>query len=147
MQVLNLPKYTFRIKEKAQKIYIFDVFRKKWVRLTPEEWVRQNFISYLVKDCHFPKSRIGVEVSLSVNGRSLRADGVVYDDFGSVRLLLEFKAPTVTITEETFAQTADYNTKVGAKYIIISNGLSHYCALVNGSKITLLENIPLYSQL
>lgn len=147
MQKLNLPEYTFRTKQESEQTFIFDVLRKKWVKLTPEEWVRQNFMRFLVEECAYPASTIGTEVGIHVAGRMLRVDGVAYDRFGDVKLLLEFKAPTVPINEKVFAQSADYNTKIGAEYIVISNGISHYCAHVTQEEIRLLEDIPTYNEL
>lgn len=144
MSELNLPDYTFRTKREQDKVHIFDAWRKKWVRLTPEEWVRQNFIRYMIEECGYPPSSIGVEVGISINGRKLRADGVVYDKYGEVYVLMEFKAPTVAINEQVFSQTADYNTKIGAKIILISNGISHFCAHVTPDGIKLADSIPTY---
>lgn len=147
MQALNLPAYSFRTKQESARNLIFDALRKKWITLTPEEWVRQNFIRFLVESCAYPPGRIGTEVGIPLGGRMLRVDALVYDGFGDIKVLLEFKAPTVAINEEVFAQSADYNTKIGAEYIIISNGMSHYCAQVSDQGITLLEAIPTYSEL
>lgn len=147
MQKLNLPDYSFRIKEASNKKLIFDALRKKWVKLTPEEWVRQNFIRFLVEECFYPPGNVGTEVGISVGGRMLRVDGVVYDSYGDIKLLLEFKAPSVPINEKVFAQSADYNTKIGADYIVISNGISHYCAQISADRMTLLQEIPHYSQI
>lgn len=147
MQQLNLPEYAFRTKEESKRTLIFDALRKKWIKLTPEEWVRQNFVRFLVEECNYPPGTVGTEVGISVSGRMLRVDAVVYDTYGDVKVLLEFKAPTITINEKVFAQSADYNTKIGAEYIIISNGLSHYCAKVSDEGIKLLEEIPSYTAL
>ncbi|MDA3852810.1 MAG: type I restriction enzyme HsdR N-terminal domain-containing protein [Bacteroidales bacterium] len=147
MQKLNLPDYCFRTRVESEKTFIFDALRKKWVTLTPEEWVRQNFIRFLVEECEYPQGTIGTEVGIKVGGRMLRVDGVVYDRFADVKLLLEFKAPTVPINEKVFAQSADYNTKIGAEYIVISNGISHYCAHITQDGIKLLEEIPNYKEL
>ena len=147
MQSLNLPEHTFRTKQESNKTLIFDTLRKKWVKLTPEEWVRQNFIHFLVVHCAYPKGAIGIEVGISVGGRMLRVDGVAYDKYGDIKLLLEFKAPSIKIDEKVFTQSADYNTKIGAEYIIISNGISHYCARITSDGIKLLEAIPSYPQL
>lgn len=147
MQNLNLPNYTFRTKQESEKSFIFDALRKKWVKLTPEEWVRQNFIRFLVEECNYPQGTIGTEVGINIGGRMLRVDAVIYDKYGDIQLLLEFKAPTVPINEKVFAQSADYNTKIGAEYIVISNGISHYCARVTEKGIKLLEEIPNYKEL
>ena len=146
MQDLNLPKYEFRTKEEGDKILIFDILRKKWIGLTPEEWVRQNFVRFLL-DSSYPLGRIGIEVGLNISGRKLRADGVVYNNFGEVIMLMEFKAPQVVITEQVFAQAADYNTKISASYVIVSNGMTHYCARINNDGVEMLNAIPAYADI
>lgn len=147
MQQLNLPEYKFRTKQESNKTKIFDDIRKKWITLTPEEWVRQNFIRFLIKEYDYPSGKIGVEVMITINNRPLRVDGAVYDSYGNIKMLLEFKAPSVAINESVFSQIADYNTKIGAEYLIVSNGISHYCAKVGADSIELLDAIPNYSLL
>ncbi len=146
MQDLNLPKYNLRIKQQDGKMSVFDVLRKKWINLTPEEWVRQNFIHFLL-EMGYPAGRIGVEVGLTINGRKLRVDAVVYNGYGDVKMLLEFKAPSINITDETFAQAADYNTKVSAPFVVVSNGLQHYCARVEKDDIEMLNALPAYNEI
>lgn len=147
MQELNLPPYPFKTKVDKGKIQIFDAWRKRWIKLSPEEWVRQNFMRYLLEELEYPASALGVEVGLFVSGRRLRADALVYNKLGDRIVLLEFKAPSVPITESVFAQAADYNTHIGAQYVIVSNGLSHYCAQTMGAKTRLLDYIPKYGEL
>lgn len=147
MTKLNLPTYSFRTKQVEGKDQLFDPIRKKWVVLTPEEWVRQNFIQYLITECGFVSGRIGVEVGVPINGRKLRADAVVYDAYGQLIVLMEFKAPHIVIDEKVFSQVADYNTKLGARYIVVTNGINHYFAGVNKDKIELLTGIPQYGDL
>lgn len=147
MQKLNLPLYQFRTKTAKGKVFIFDVWRKKWVTLTPEEWVRQHFIRFLVEEYHYPSSAIGIEVCVGIAGRNLRADALVYSASGDKSLLLEFKAPSVSITEEVFSQAADYNTQIGAPYTIVSNGIVHFCAQLSDNNLSLLNDIPVYSDL
>ncbi len=146
-QQLNLPEYQLKTKKEAGKTKVFDFIRKKWIVLTPEEWVRQSFIHYLVEECSYPASKIGVEVSVHINQKALRADAVVYDSYGDVVMLLEFKAPSVSITETVFSQIADYNTKIGAQYLLISNGMTHYCASVATKGISLMDSIPVYNEI
>ncbi len=147
MQALNLPTYQFRTKNEKGKTLIFDALRKKWLALTPEEWVRQNFNRFLIENCAYPPNSIGVEVGLTINGRPLRVDGVVYNKYGTIKMLLEFKAPKVPVNEKVFAQAADYNTQLGAPFVIVSNGLNHFCAKVDKENIQLLEAIPAYTEL
>lgn len=146
MQDLNLPKYEFRTKQEGGKTLIFDVLRKKWINLTPEEWVRQNFVRYLL-DLSYPLGRIGIEVGLDIGERKLRADGVVYNNFGEVIMLMEFKAPQVAITEQVFAQAADYNTKISSPYVIVSNGMIHYCAHIIKDSVEMLNAIPAFTDI
>lgn len=147
MQQLNLPEYSFRTRRESDKTKIFDALRKKWVALTPEEWVRQNFLRFLIEQYGYLPGKIGVEVGVSINQKALRVDGAVYDTFGNIKMLLEFKAPSVNINEKVFSQIADYNTKIGAEYVIVSNGISHYCMQVGTEVPTLLDKIPEYNEL
>ncbi len=142
MLKLNLPLYEFRIKKQNNKIFIFDDIRKKHVTLTPEEWVRQNFIRFLVEEKSFPKSYIAVEHEINVNGLRKRCDGLVYNRQMQPMVILEFKAPSVNITQETFDQAAVYNSKVGAKYFILSNGMMHICCLLNENAYVFLQEVP-----
>ena len=142
MLKLNLPLYEFRIKKQNNKIFIFDDIRKKHVTLTPEEWVRQNFIRFLVEEKSFPKNYIAVEHEINVNGLRKRCDGLVYNRQMQPMVILEFKAPSVNITQETFDQAAVYNSKVGAKYFILSNGMMHICCLLNENAYVFLQEVP-----
>jgi hypothetical protein len=149
MQELNLPLQKYNIKEENGKQLIFDSFRKNWVALTPEEWVRQNFLMWLVTGLDYPAGRIAVETSLLYNNMKKRADAVVYDQNGQSLVLIECKAPQVQITQKTFEQAASYNFRFQTRYLMLTNGLSHYCChidLQRGS-ISFLENIPVYNGL
>lgn len=147
MQALHLPSYKFRTKTENGKTHIFDALRKTWLVNTPEEWVRQHFLRFLIEEHGYPAGRIGTEVTIVINKRKLRMDAVVYDKYGDMVMLMEFKAPSVKISESVFAQIADYNTKVGAKYIIVSNGISHFVAQADGATINLLQSLPDFSEL
>jgi len=126
MWQLNLPFYQFNIKKEADKLFIFDNQRRKFVSLTPEEWVRQNFIRYMIEEKHFPAALIAIETQIIVNTMKKRCDGIVYNRQMQPRIILEFKAPTVEITEETFNQVAVYNYKLQVDMFILSNGLQHF---------------------
>jgi hypothetical protein len=143
---LNLPQYQFRLKSKEEKIYIFDAFRKKDIVLTPEEWVRQNFLEFLVQHKNYPRSWIAVEKEININGLKRRYDALVFNPEGHVQVLVEFKAPHVKITEEVFKQIAAYNFKLEAPFLIVSNGLNHYSAEINFKEQshTFLKDIPNY---
>ncbi len=127
MQLLNLPLCHVKVSEKDGKKYIYDPLRRKYVAFTPEEWVRQHFVNYLVTVKSYPKERIANEVSIYVNGISKRCDTVVYDDYLQPLLIAEYKAPEIAITEEVFNQISRYNSALKVPYLIVSNGLKHYC--------------------
>ncbi len=149
MRSLNLPTYFFKIKSSDNKNYIFDPFRKKYLLLTPEEWVRQNFASYLVHERSYPAGRLVLEKSLQYNKLIKRCDILVYSSEGKPVLLVECKAPEVKIGSSTFDQIAVYNLNFKVKYLMVTNGLSHYCAAVNFEKKTIdfLNEIPKYEML
>ena len=126
MQKLNFPNYSFRFKNSENKTYIFDVIRKKFLLLTPEEWVRQHVVNFLIEEMNYPKSLINVEKLVKVNGIKKRYDIVVFRNDGSIFLLVECKAPEVTITQQTFDQIAQYNLVLKAENLMVTNGLNHY---------------------
>lgn len=126
MHQLNFPTYQFRFKNSENKVLIFDIIRKKFVVLQPEEWVRQNCIQYLINDKKYPKSLINVEKELKVNGLKKRYDVVVFKPNGNIQLIIECKAPTIAITQTTFDQIARYNLTLNADFLMVTNGLNHY---------------------
>jgi hypothetical protein len=147
---LNLPAYEVKIRESGTTgKEIFDTFRKKYVRLTPEEWVRQHFLHFLCNEMHYPASLMSVEKNLMINGMPRRFDAVVYKKDGTPTLLIEFKAPEVKLSQAVFDQVAAYNLAVCADYLIISNGLSHYCCKMDYEKhrYHFLRSIPDYADL
>ncbi len=127
--ILALPPVRLRLARQEGLLKVFDPLRAKYVALTPEEYVRQHFTAWLVSDFHFPVSLMANEVSLDVNGLARRSDTVVYGRDGRPVLVVEYKAPSVTITQETFDQIARYNMVWRARYLIVSNGLRHYCCV------------------
>lgn len=130
MIALNFPAFTFRCQEIADKKYIFDGIRKKFVVLTPEEWVRQHVVAYLLQVKKISKSLISLEKKVVINGLIKRYDIVVYNSEGSIFLLVECKEPKVKITQETFDQIARYNLSLKADYLMVTNGLHHvFCKL------------------
>jgi len=150
MEKLNLPDYTFKTRQLPEgKVEIFDPVRKKYLILTPEEWVRQNFIQYLVNEKEYPQSLVLIEKGLSLNRMKKRFDAVVYSKQGQPLVLIEFKSPQVKIDQKVFEQIAAYNLQLKVKYLIVSNGLKHYCCLINYStgKIEFLLEIPIYEEL
>ena len=144
MQVLNLPTYSFKLKQQGNRTQIFDAIRKKYVVLTPEEWVRQNFLQYLIKEKKFPASLIAVEAGLKYNQLQKRMDVLVYDKSGNPFLMVECKAPEVKITQDVFDQIARYNMVFKVKYLVLTNGLNHFCCEMDYSSNTYsyLEIIP-----
>ena len=126
MQKLAFNKYSLTIKSNENKRYIFDPIRKKFVRLTSEEWGRQHVIRYLLDDKKAPKSWVNVEKQFTLAGLNKRFDVIVFSANGGVQVLVECKAPSVSITQDTFNQIARYNMKFNAKYMMITNGLNHY---------------------
>ena len=147
MHRLNFPTYSFRFKNKENNVLVFDVIRKKFVVLQPEEWVRQNCLHYLLEDKCYPISLINVEKSLKVNGILKRYDIVVYKPCGNIKLLVECKAPKIAITQETFNQIARYNMALNADYLMITNGITHYYCQMDYNKAgyNFLRDIPNYT--
>ena len=126
MQQLNFPPYDFRFKNSENNLAIFDEIRKKFVMLTPEEWVRQHVLQYLLVEKKYPKSWINVEKILKINGLTKRYDVVVFNPDGSIFLLVECKAPEVKVSQSTFDQIARYNMTMKANYLMVTNGHNHY---------------------
>lgn len=144
MQELNFPKYSFRFKSSENKLSIFDEIRKKFILLTPEEWVRQNVVQYLLQEKQYPKPLTNVEKVIKVNDLVKRYDIVVYNPDGSILLLVECKAPNIKITQETFNQIARYNLALKAEYLMVTNGLNHYFCKMDfeNERYIFLEELP-----
>jgi hypothetical protein len=136
MVSLNLPPYDFSLKRDGDKVLILDILRKKYLLLTPEEWVRQHFVHYLVHDLGYPKSLIKIEGGLKFNSLSKRSDIVVFSREGSPWMLVECKAPDVKLRQSTIEQAATYNHTLRAQFLVITNGMTHICCEVDWSKGT-----------
>lgn len=149
LQKLNLPKYEFKVKQNDNKYSIYDKYRQSYVALTPEEWVRQNFLSFLVEDRKFPEHFIKVEMKINLNNINKRCDSVVYDKQLRPIMILEFKSPEVTIDKETFKQITTYNFALGCRYLVISNGIKHYILIrdTENKKYKPINDIPDYEDL
>lgn len=149
MEALNFKNYSFRLKKADDKLWIFDLIRRKYVVLQPEEWVRQHVVHFLIEEKGYPKSLINVEKKLSVNGLTKRYDVVVYSKKGVVLLVVECKAPNVTITQQTFDQIARYNLSLNAQYLMVTNGINHYYCQTdyNQYKYIFLADLPHYNDL
>ena len=148
MQQLNLPRYAFKIKSIKNKYFIYDLVRKKEVVLTPEEWVRQHIVHFLIEEKRYPISLIALEKKLTLNGLTKRTDILVFNKKGAPEILIECKATNVQITQESFDQIARYNMKLNAKYLMVSNGIEHfYCVMDHANEsYQFLRDIPSFSR-
>lgn len=149
METLNLPSYTPKTKAAEGRTQIFDPLRNKFVTLTPEEWVRQNFTNFLTTYKGYPPALMANEVQLSLNGMSRRCDTVLYSQHLRPRMIIEYKAPHVNITQKVFDQICRYNIVMKVEYLIVSNGLQHYCCHIDydSNSYTFLQDIPDYASL
>ena len=146
MQQLNFPVYKFDITKRQDKYLIFDIIRKKNVVLTPEEWVRQNFVRFILEELAYPRSMVKVESGLKVNQLQKRSDVVVYDRNADPFLLAECKSWKVSISQDTFDQILIYNQQVSAPYLVLTNGIHHFCCEVDrkSGRARFLDTIPVY---
>lgn len=149
MQKLQLPEYSFRLREERGRRLIFDEIRRRFVALTPEEWVRQHFLHYLVAEKGYPASLMAVEKKVTVNGLSQRFDLLVYDRKGAPLLVAEFKAPGVAVTQAAFDQAVRYNSALKVPLILVSNGLQHFVCRVDYEAHTAgyLKEVPHFDDL
>ena len=149
MRTLNLPSYDFHFRITGEKQYIFDEIRKKYVLNTPEEWVRQNFIKYLVFGRKYPEALISIEHEISLNRLSKRCDAVVYSKSGNPLMILEFKAPDVPVSQGVFDQIVRYNLVLKVNFLLITNGLQHFCCKINfqNKDYVFLHEIPDYEDM
>jgi hypothetical protein len=143
---LNFPTYPFRFKNSENKVSIFDEIRKKFIILTPEEWVRQHVVHYLINEKKYPKSLINVEKVLTINKLRKRYDVVVFNPDGSIHILVECKAPEIKISQATFDQIARYNMTMKARFLNVTNGLNHYYCQMDfeNEKYEFLQSLPDY---
>ncbi len=146
---INLPAYEMKIREEGNTKQIFDPIRKKYVALTPEEWVRQHFINLLVTHKNYPMGLLAVEHPVKVNNMQQRVDIVAFNKQGKPMLVVECKAPEVKLTRETYAQAARYNLSLKANYLVVTNGVTHFCSKIDNEskKFYPLTDIPQYGQL
>lgn len=149
MFALNLPTFDCKIKDSGSGQQIFDPYRRRYVALTPEEWVRQHFCHYLTQEKHYPASRLANEYRIRLNGQQRRCDTVIFDAGLQPLVICEYKAPTVEITEKVFQQILRYDWVLKARLLIVSNGLRHYCCLMDYERqqSRYLEQIPDFSEL
>ena len=146
MRKLNFQLYNFRFKNSENKVSIFDAIRKKFIILTPEEWVRQHVVQFLLEEKKYPHSLINVEKVLKVNGLRKRYDVVVYSPDGSIFILIECKSPEIKIAQATFDQIARYNMTMKSQFLMVTNGLNHYFCQMDfeNEKYRFLEELPDY---
>ncbi len=149
MQQLNLPAYDFRIREREGQQEIFDAVRHKFVSLTAEEWVRQHFIQYLIRTKNVSIAMIAVEKALTLNKLIKRTDIVVYGSNAKPLMIVECKAPSISISQKVFEQIGRYNLALKVEYLVVTNGLDHYCAKIDLKKklFSFLEEIPDYQEI
>ena len=149
MHSLNLPTFDAKIRKGEAAVEIFDLLRRKYVQITPEEWVRQHFIHYLISEKGYPASLMANETSIKLNTLTKRCDTVVYNNRLEPLVICEFKKPDVEITQLVFDQIVRYNIVLKVKYLIVSNGMSHYCCRMNYDDMTFdyLKEIPEYGEI
>lgn len=149
MQNLNFPKYDFKLKKSNNSIQIFDTIRRKWVALTPEEWVRQHMIQYLISEKQYPQSLFSVEMPITVNQTAKRCDIVLFNHEAKPLVIVECKAPSVELTQKTFDQAAVYNLTLLTHYLLITNGINHYFCMVDfeNKKYSFMKDIPSFNEL
>ena len=147
MDKLNLPTYDAKVIDEGGVAKIFDRLRMKFVALTPEEWVRQHFVNYMIAELDYPASVMANERGITLNGTRRRCDTVVFDRYGRPAVIIEYKAPSVEITQEVFDQIVRYNLVLRAPFLIVSNGLTHFCCRLNsdGNSYTFLPELPHYT--
>lgn len=146
---LNLPSFDIKLRGQQERPQVFDPLRRRWVALTPEEWVRQHFVNWLTACLGYPAQLMTNEVRLSIGQKELRADSVLYDRQLRPRMIIEYKAPSVAVTQRVFDQIVAYNMQLHAEYLVVSNGLSHYCCKRSddGKKYLFLDTVPYYENL
>lgn len=146
---LNLPSYEIKLSGTKEKPAIWDVLRQKYVALTPEEWVRQHFVHYIIEHLGYPQNLLANEVNLSISTKKLRADSVLYNKNLTPRMIIEYKAPHIKITQKVFDQITVYNMLMHVDYLVVSNGMEHYCCKMDyaGKKYLFLKEIPAFNNL
>ena len=149
MTRLNLPSFPIRLAGTQENPKVFDILRSKYVALTPEEWVRQHFVNYLIQHKQYPAAYLANEVNLKIGGKVLRADTVLYDQQLRPLMIIEYKAPHIAISQKIFNQLFAYNLQLHATYLVVSNGLQHYCCMLthDHEKYVFLDDIPEYNKL
>ncbi len=149
MNRINLPAYDIKLRKTGQRYEIFDFLRRKYVALTPEEWVRQHFTHFLVEQKDYPRGLLANEVELRVGEKKLRCDSILYNKEMRPVMIIEYKAPEIEITQHVFDQITVYNRLLHVDYLVVSNGLQHFCCRMDyeNGEYSFLQNIPHYTEL
>ncbi len=143
---LNLPEFKIKLAGTKDRPLVLDVLRRRYVKLTPEEWVRQHFVHFLIEHKGFPAALLANEISLKIGEKTLRADSVLFGRDLKPRMIIEYKAPSIPISQKVFDQIFTYNLILHVDYLVVSNGLEHYCCKMDhaNQKYLFLEDIPSY---
>lgn len=146
---INLPPFDLKIKREGNLIYIFDSLRKKYVVLTPEEFVRQHFVNWITQYLNYPLSLMANEIGIELNGTKRRCDTIVFSNYGTPLMIIEYKAPNVVISQKVFDQIVRYNMVLQARYLVVSNGKQHFCCMIDykTGSYSFIPNIPNYNNL
>lgn len=149
MPALNLPEYDVKVRGTREKPEVFDFLRRRYVALTPEEWVRQHFTHWLVEHKGYPQALLGNEIELRLGEKRLRCDTILYDREMRPRMIVEYKAPTVAVTQKVFQQISTYNLLLHVDYLVVSNGLRHHCCRMDydRERYEFLPDVPDYATL
>ena len=149
MQALNLPKTDLKIATKDGKQQVFDILRRKYVALTPEEWVRQHFVRFLIQQKGYPAECIGNEVTITLGRTRKRCDTIVYGSHAEPMMIIEYKSPQTEITQQVFDQISRYNIRLKVRWLIVSNGLQHFCCQIDyeSGNVLFAEDIPAYVEI
>jgi hypothetical protein len=146
---LNLPSFDIRVRDSDGRRQVFDVLRRRYVALTPEEWVRQHFVHFLIGHKGYPKGLLANEVELRVGEKRLRCDTLLYNKALQPQMIMEYKAPDVAVTQKVFDQISAYNLLLHVDYLVVSNGLQHYCCRMDYEQhsYTFINDIPTYTEI
>jgi len=146
MQKLNLPIYSIKLKKEVNKVQVFDPIRKKYIKLTPEEWVRQNFIQYLIQEKNYPASLMAIEMGIDLLNTKKRCDIVLFNTEGLPHMIVECKAPSIKISQDTFDQIARYNMSLKTNLLVVTNGIQHFVCIMDNQnqRYHFLKEIPNY---
>lgn len=146
---INLPSYEIKLRETRGRHQIFDILRRKYVALTPEEWVRQHFVHYLIEHKGYPKGLLANEVELKVGEKHLRCDTILYNKVLQPQMIIEYKSPDIAITQRVFNQISVYNLLLHVDFLVVTNGLQHYCCQMDypQQSYSFLKDIPDYQHL